>query len=265
VRKVDPANCRVWAGNTREFDPARNARIAELEALIEVHGQLVAAVGRMAPDGAVEIIDGARRLTAILNLRKRGVDIELMVDLRELDEREAFLVSTGANEGREAFTATERARSYRFMLDSGAYESKAELADALGLDKSNVSRTMDVLELPSILTSKIIDAHMISARQASRFMSAWRESELRLRLEPSIMKLEPGTAARIFKLLEQVVNPPAQLPDRIKTEDGAECGYLKPRPDGTLIVTLLPSAGQVEIKSIIIAIGQALKAIRNQQ
>lgn len=262
---VDPSRCRIWPGNTRDFDPARSARLAELEALIETQGQLVPAVGRLTDDGTIEIIDGARRLTAVNNLLARGVEVALHVELRDLDDEQAFLVSTGANEGREGFTATERARSYRYMLDSGAFASEAELAAALGLDKSNVNRTLDVLELPEALTSRIIDAHAISARQASRFMSAWRDPDHQALLTPHLRDLVPGSAARIFKQLHQVINPPEVEPNRIVTEEGVDCGHLRTLRDGTLLVTLAPAAGQIGVREIVLAIGHMLKALRNQQ
>lgn len=262
---VDPSRCRIWPGNTRDFDPARSARLAELEGLLETQGQLVPAVGRLTGDGTIEIVDGARRLTAINNLRARGVEIAFHVELRDLDDEQAFLVSTGANEGREGFTATERARSYRYMLDSGAFPSEAELAAALGIDKSNVNRTLDVLELPEVLTSRIIDAHAISARQASRFMSAWRDPDHQALLAPHVQELAPGTAARIFKQLHQVINPPEVEPNRIVTEDGVDCGHLRVMRDRSIVITLAPPTGQLVLGSVVSAIGQNLKSLRNQQ
>ena len=265
MSRVDPSRCRIWPGNTREFDPAHSARLVELEALIETQGQLVPAVGRLAEDGTIEIVDGARRLTAVNNLIARGVDVDFYVELRTLDDEQAFLVSTGANEGREGFTATERARSYRYVLDSGAFASEVELAAALGIDKSNVNRTLDVLELPEGLTSRITDPHAISARQASRFMSAWRDPEHQAKLAPHVRDLEPGSAARIFKLLQQVINPPEVEPNRIVTADGVDCGHLRTLRDGSLVATLVPAAGQIGVRDIVVAIGHTLKALRNQQ
>lgn len=265
MSRVDPSRCRIWPGNTREFDPARSARLAELEALIETHGQLVPAVGRLAEDGTIEVVDGARRLTAINNLRTRGVEVAFHVEVRDLNDEQAFLVSTGANEGREGFTATERARAYRYMLDSGAFASEAGLAAALGIDKSNVNRTLDVLELPEELTSRIIDAHAISARQASRFMSVWRDPDHQTLLVPHVRDLVPGPAARIFKRLHEVINPPEVEPNRVVTEDGVDCGHLRLMRDGSLLVTLAPAAGQIGVRAIVVAIGHTLKALRNQQ
>lgn len=262
---VDPSRCRIWPGNTREFDPARSARLAELEALIETQGQLVPAVGRVADDGTIEIVDGARRLTAIHNLRVRGVEVDFYVELRELNDEQAFLISTGANEGREGFTATERARSYRYMLASGAFASEAELAAALGVDKSNVNRTLDVLKLPEELTTRITDAHAISTRQASRFMSAWRDKDLQPVVMPHLRDLVPGPAARVFKQLHQLISPPDVEPNRVVTEDGVDCGHLRVTRDGSLLVTLAPAAGQIGVREIVVAIGHTLKALRNQQ
>ncbi len=262
---VDPSRCRIWPGNTRDFDLARSAQLAELEALIETQGQLVPAVGRLAEDGTVEIIDGARRLTAVNNLLARGVKVSFYVELRALDDEQAFLVSTGANEGRHGFTATERARSYRYMLDSGAFASELDLAAALGIDKSNVNRTLDVLELPETLTSRITDRHAISARQASRFMSAWRDPECRAKLTPHVRDLVPSTAARIFKLLHQVIDPPEAEANRIITEDDVDCGHLRISRDNSILITLAPSAGQIAVRELVVAIGHTLKSLRNQQ
>jgi ParB/RepB/Spo0J family partition protein len=265
MSRADPSRCRIWPGNTREFDPARSARLVELEALIETQGQLVPAVGRLAEDGTIEIVDGARRLTAINNLLARGVVVDFYVELRDLDDEQAFLVSTGANEGREGFTATERARSYRYMLDSGAFASEVELAAALGIDKSNVNRTLDVLELPETLTCRIIDPHAISARQASRFMSVWRDPDHQGMLAAHVRDLVPGSAARIFKLLHQVISPPEVEPNRIVTEEGVDCGHLRVMRDRSILVTLAPPTGQISLRHVVDAIGQALKALRNQQ
>lgn len=101
-----------------------------------------------------------------------------------MSDGEAFRLVDAENSGRSAFSAIEQARFYeRAKL---GYGSEAELAKALGLNKSTVNRTLDILRLPDDLTALIENEHAISITQASGFMANWREPQLHKTLAAAI-------------------------------------------------------------------------------
>jgi ParB/RepB/Spo0J family partition protein len=119
---------------------------------IRKHGQKQPALGRASVarnDCEYELIYGARRLFAAQHL---GID--LLVDLREFDDRAALIEMDIENRVREDISPYERGRSYRRWLASGFFRNQAELAKALAVSEAQVSRLLRYAELPAA----VIDA-----------------------------------------------------------------------------------------------------------
>jgi ParB/RepB/Spo0J family partition protein len=98
------------------------------------------------PNHEVELIYGARRLFVA-----RHLNLPLSVELRRMSDREASVAMDIENRQRTDISAYERGRSYARWLRAGLYESQEELARALAISKSHVSRLMKIAQLPSAI------------------------------------------------------------------------------------------------------------------
>src|SRR5690606_11331376 len=113
-----------------------------------------------------------------INEERLGSDLmKVLVDLRELDDKAALMIVDAENRGRSDMSVLEKARFYHGAIER-FYHAENVLAEALGLNKSTVNRTLAILKLPTNLFGIIEDPHKISAKQASEFMSDWTEPAL---------------------------------------------------------------------------------------
>ena len=156
---VDPFKCRVWALHDR-FASEINERTCRLEIdSFAAHGQIVPALGRRVtddPDCEVELICGARRLFAARHLKK-----PLLVELRELSDREGLVAMDIENRQRQDISPYERGVGYRRWLQEGVFESQEELARMLNLSTSQISRSLRLARLPAVVVDAFRDPGQI--------------------------------------------------------------------------------------------------------
>jgi ParB/RepB/Spo0J family partition protein len=124
---------------------------------IESLAKSIATVGLIVPivvraeKGEIVLVDGERRLRAILLAKKKlGIPIKTIpVEFQGKNEGDAFIATVIANEHREDLSALDRAMGYKRLVDFG-HETK-EIADMLGLNPEHVTRTLRLLEAaPSV-------------------------------------------------------------------------------------------------------------------
>jgi ParB family chromosome partitioning protein len=98
------------------------------------------------PDHDIELIYGARRLFVARYLNK-----PLLVDIREMSDREAIIAMDIENRQRTDISPYERAVSYARWLRTGHFGSQDEVARALKISSSRVSRLLRLAKLPSVI------------------------------------------------------------------------------------------------------------------
>lgn len=149
---VNPFRCRVWRLHDRlEGEITEASCKAEIESFSD-HGQLIPVLARPVrgdPDYDFELIYGARRLFVA-----RHLNHSLLVDVRELSDKEAIVAMDMENRLRKDISPYERGQSYARWLRTGQFESQEELARALSISASQVSRLLRLARLPAV----IIDA-----------------------------------------------------------------------------------------------------------
>jgi ParB family transcriptional regulator, chromosome partitioning protein len=147
VRTVRPFRCRMWEMHDRLGESIDLSSCAALIDSIQKHGQKHAVVARPT-DGSdefeYELIYGARRLFAAQHL---GID--LLIDVRELDNRAALIEMDIENRVRADISPYERGRSYRRWLTAGYFKNQVEMAKALAVSVSQISRLLRYAELPA--------------------------------------------------------------------------------------------------------------------
>jgi ParB family chromosome partitioning protein len=113
------------------------------------HGQLVPALGRPLtndPDFDVELICGARRLFVARHLKAK-----LLVEIRELSDIDAIVAMDIENRQREDISPYERGVAYATWLRGRYFESQQDLAGALKVSASQVSRLVQLSRLPAVV------------------------------------------------------------------------------------------------------------------
>lgn len=152
VVSVNPFRCRVWHMHHRLEDYISEETCkAEIRSFAE-HGQLVPVLGRRLRSGSdheVELIYGARRLFVA-----RHINAPLLVELRDLSDRDAIIAMDLENRQRRDISPYERGLSYARWLQAGLFKSQEDIAHALKMSASQVSRVLRLSRLPR----EIIDA-----------------------------------------------------------------------------------------------------------
>jgi len=133
VRLINPFKCRMWDMHDRLGESVDVKSCALLIESLQKHGQKLPVLGRIAAGGGeceYELIYGARRLFASQHL---GID--LLVDVRDFDNRAALIEMDIENRVRADISPYERGRSYRRWLSAGYFRNQAEMAKALAVSE----------------------------------------------------------------------------------------------------------------------------------
>jgi ParB family chromosome partitioning protein len=149
LRTVSPFKCRMWDMHDRMTDNIDTKSCASLIDSIQRHGQKHPVLARLPERSAnceYELIYGARRLFAAQHL---GVD--LLIEVRDLDDKRALIEMDVENRLRADISPYERGRSYQRWLSAGYFKSQTEMAKALAVSDSQVSRLLRYAELPAVV------------------------------------------------------------------------------------------------------------------
>lgn len=174
---VDPARCRVWKGHSR-IDSSVNEATCEDEigSFLE-HGQLIPVLGRRVhddPQHDIELICGARRLFVA-----RFLGRPLLVELRELSDKEAAIALDTENHKRKDLSPYERGMCYARWLRAGHFRSQEDIAQVLKISPSQVSRLLRLARLPSVIVGAFESGGDICERWGLDIADAIQDPERR--------------------------------------------------------------------------------------
>jgi ParB family transcriptional regulator, chromosome partitioning protein len=144
---VNPFRCRVWHLHPRLDELITEESCEEEIRSFEAHRQLVPALGRYIVNGSdhdIEIICGARRLFVARHLKE-----SLLVEMRDMTDKEAIIALELENGQRLDISPYERGMSYARWLREGYFSSQGEIALALRKSASQVSRLLKLASLPA--------------------------------------------------------------------------------------------------------------------
>lgn len=141
------------------------------------HGQFVPALGRILrgdPDYDIELIYGARRLFVARHINK-----PLLVEIREMSDREAVIAMDIENRQRADISPYERGISYASWLSSGHFSSQDDIARALRMSSSRVSRLLRLSRLPSVIVNAFASPRDICESWGLDLLDALEEPDRR--------------------------------------------------------------------------------------
>ena len=127
----------------------------------------------------IELIYGARRLFVATKL-----GINLLVDVRELDDRAAIVEMEIENRLRTDISPYERGMSYRRWLNTRLFASQSELAKELGISEAQVSRLLRYAELPAAVVGAFDSVRSIREEWAIALAKVCQDSGRR----PGLMR-----------------------------------------------------------------------------
>jgi ParB family transcriptional regulator, chromosome partitioning protein len=200
---VNPMRCRVWNLHGRlDENLTEESCKTEIESF-ERHGQLVPALGRRlrgSPDYDVELIYGARRLFVA-----RHLNVPLLVEVRDVSDRDGIIAMDLENRLRQDVSAFERATSYDRWLREGHFKSQEEITSALRVSPAQLSRLLKLARLPSVVIEAFKSATEICEVWGAELANLLKESEAERRViqaARSIAAVSPRPpAAEIYKQL----------------------------------------------------------------
>jgi len=189
---IDPARCRPWVHHNRAYALLDERRCADLIAGFRTLGRqqrpailrTLQGEARLGSGGRThdfEIISGARRHWTVSWLRARGETnaagepfLFLAVVRDDLDTLAAFELSDAENRGQQDISDYERAREYRWALDDLYAGNVSRMAQAIRMDRSHLSRLLDLTDMPSDIVAaypSILEIRVHHWRKLGRFFS----------------------------------------------------------------------------------------------
>jgi ParB family chromosome partitioning protein len=141
------------------------------------YGQLVPVLGRQLrgdPEHDVELIFGARRLFVAQSL-----NCPLSVELRDIPDRDAIVAMDIENRQRKDVSPYERGRSFARWLQAGYFDAQDELARALNVSSSVVSRLLKLARLPAAIVEAFESPAEICETWGTSLMDALADSPRR--------------------------------------------------------------------------------------
>ena len=195
IVRVNPFRCRVWDLHDRlEQLVDEHSCQAEIDSFSR-HGQMIPALGRALQNDRnydVELICGARRLFVA-----RHLNVELQVELRDLTDQAAIIAMDIENRQRRDISPYERGLSFARCLRSSCFRSQEELARALKISQSQVSRLLALAQLPSVVVNAFPSAREIREGWAPDLLSNLQTDERQATIQRarSLVKMSPRPPA----------------------------------------------------------------------
>jgi ParB family chromosome partitioning protein len=149
VVALSPFRCRMW-----DLHDRLSVHVNELTCKCEIesfekHGQLIPVLGRPLRNDAthdIELLYGARRLFVAQHLNK-----PLHVQLRDITDKEAIIAMDMENRQRKDVSPYEQGLAYAQWIRAKHFESQDDVARALRISSSQVSRLLKIARLPAVV------------------------------------------------------------------------------------------------------------------
>lgn len=277
VEQVDPARCRLWSEHNRDYDKLDEVRCADLIESFKAQGrQEVPAIVRRVrdtPDIDFEIICGARRHWTVTWLRAHNyTDFRFLVEVRDLNDEEAFRIADLENRAREDLSDVERARDYLKALDRYYGGSQKDMAERLEKSTAWLSRYLDLARLPAQLVAAFSDSHDLKIKHVTQLKPLLKPDERAARVlaEAAVIAGGGGGAGPlkpqdVIRRLAAAADPPkaSRSPkksgsddDLVTTSGGAPVLRIvgKKRKEVTLTLLLAGGASRHEAETALRAI-----------
>ena len=241
VFEHDPNRIRPWAGHNRDYAALSKERCSDLiEGFRRIDQQFPAIVRvvRDSPDYDYEFICGARRHWTANYLNR-----DLLVEIRNVDDRDAFLLQDIENRDREDISDYERACDYAKALPVYFEGKQSHMAEQLQIDSGNFNRLLALVELPKEIISAYSDIRELVVHHGTLYTKFLKDPDAKRRILTAAKKLEGqgATGKQVMSTLRQAAgnSPPRR---NIKPSKHGSL-MLKPGRGGEFTVSFKLPAG----------------------
>jgi ParB family chromosome partitioning protein len=150
-------------------------------------------VGEGEGDGTLfEVVYGHRRLEAC---RQLGLPVLAVID--NLDDRTLFIEMERENRGRADLSPWEQGVMYARALETGLFSSNRQLASAIGVDHSNLGKSLALARLPTEIIEAFATPLDIQLRWASLLNYALEKDAKRTKDQArTVSKKRAGMSAK---------------------------------------------------------------------
>jgi ParB family chromosome partitioning protein len=237
---------------------------AEIQSFQE-HGQRVPVLGRRLHDDPthdVELIYGARRLFVA-----RYLNIPLQVELCSHSDRAGIIAMNVENGQRTDISPYERGLGYARWLRTTHFASQEDLARALKLSSSQVSRLLTLAQLPRQIVDAFGGPRELPEAWGVQLAQTLRAPEMIERCVQAARRIMAADQRRpadeVYRLLLAAVSSRRRLrasaEDRVvRDEGGASLFSIRSRKDSVAFIVPLRSASPDTIQQIASAIENAV-------
>jgi ParB family chromosome partitioning protein len=271
VSMMNPFRCRMW-----EFHDRLALHISERTCRAEIrsftaHGQFVAVLGRPLrgdPDHEVELITGARRLFVARLLNK-----PIAVELRTLNDKEALIAMDTENRLRRDISPYERALSYTRWIRSGHFKSQDDIARALKISSSQVSRVLRLAHLPTAIIRAFDNPTELRENWAARLLDRLKDPGARQSLLEAARSLsaqaERAPAKEVYRRLISASSKGRKFEPRhhdvvVRNDNGAPLFRIRHRRDSVALLLPLDAVAERTMRHITTAVTEILQAANAQ-
>lgn len=169
---IDPARCRIWGYHNRIYGDLNEENCADLlESLVAQGKQDIPAIVRRVRgvDGIdYEVICGARRHWSISWLRQHNYpDFKFLIEVRDLQDEEAFRLADLENRNRRDISDYERALDYLKAIDRFYDGNRRRMAERLKVHEAWLSRYLEIAKLPDEVLAAFGSPHLVGIKAAS--------------------------------------------------------------------------------------------------
>ena len=170
LRRVDPAECRMWQHHNRAYELLTEDNCRDLiDSIVAQGGQEQPAIVREIKGQGThrfEVIAGARRHFAISWLREHNYpDFQYYVEVRDLEDEGCFRLSDLENRNRKDISDHERAVDYQGALQR-YYATQSDMAKRLNVAENWLSRYLLLANLAPEIVAAYADIHDLKLRHA---------------------------------------------------------------------------------------------------
>lgn len=190
----DPAKVKLWDGHNRDYERLSESRCRDLiDSFKRVGKQEFPAIVRKREQGDeydYELICGARR-----HWTSSYLGWDLLVEVRELSDRQAFILQDIENRDREDISDYERAQDYLAALPKYFDNKQAHMAKFLEIDKSNFGKLLDLTKLPPVVVSSYADIRDLKTHHGSTIKQLLAEASSKRRVLERAKELSENPVA----------------------------------------------------------------------
>jgi len=196
----------------REF---AETELAELQASLRVSGLLQPITVRPTSSG-FELVSGERRLRAATRLGWP----EIPAIVREMDDRTLLTLALVENLQRADLNAVEEARGYRRLSEEFGL-THAQIADAVGKDRTSVTSLLRILQLPATVL-ELVEKGQLTAGHARTLVALEDERRaLQLATEAVARQLSVRELERRVREIQAPPAPKGRVAGAAKPSGGA--------------------------------------------